>query len=240
VTAWSEARRSGGGFLAAVAARAERWLLEPASPKPRATDPEPYTRAVIAVVALGPRCGTTTVARALAAELARRDHSGTAIVTSESRGATAALATAPARRLARALPEHAASATGRLCLLDPDAAALRALAGSRPAPLVLDVRHGDPPESAVALADATVLVASPAVEPALADVVAATLARADATPPVVLNRAVELDAWSGRRPITIGDARLGARLALAGRDTTPGLARPIADLVDLLIGEEPS
>jgi hypothetical protein len=238
MTAWPEPRGS-GGFLAAVASRAERWLLEPAPPRPRAAEPEPDTRLVVAVIALGPRCGTTTIARALAIELARRDRSGAAIVCAESRGPTAALATAAARRLTRALPEESAAAAGRLCLLDPDGPALRELAATRPAPLVLDVPHGHPPESPVALADATVLVASPSVEPALADVVAASLARAGAAPPVVLNRAVDLGAWSGRDVLTIGDARLGARLALAGRDPTPGLARPIADLADMVAGEEP-
>jgi hypothetical protein len=238
MTAWPEARRS-DGFLAAVATRAERWFLEPAVPRPRAADPEPDTRPVIAVIGLGPRCGTTTVARALAIELARRDRSGAAIVSAENRGPAAALATAAARRLARALPGESAAAVGRLCLLDPAGAVLRELALSRPAPLVLDVGHGHPPESPFALADAAVLVAAPAVEPALADVVAASLTRAGVAPPVVLNRAVDLGAWSGRDALTIGDTRLGARLALAGRDPTPGLARPIGELADALLGEEP-
>jgi hypothetical protein len=81
-------------------------------------------------------------------------------------------------------------------------------------------------------------VAAPWVEPSLADVVAASLTRDGVTPPVVLNRAVDLDAWSGREVLTIGDARLSARLATAGRDPTPGLARPIAELADRLVGDE--
>jgi hypothetical protein len=236
MTAWSEARAR-RSLLAAVATRAERWLFEPATPRPRAADPEPGTRPVIAVIGLGPRCGTTTVARALAIELAARDRTGAAIVSAATRPAAASLATAPARRLARALPDGSATAAGRLCLLEPDAPALRELALGRPAPLVLDVGHGEPPESACALADAAILVASPSVEPALADVVAASLSRNGTPPPVVLNRASDLDAWSGRDVLTIGEARLGARLALAGRDPTPGLARPIAYLADALVGE---
>ena len=234
--AWPEAR-GGGRLVAAVAARAERWLLEPAGPRLRAAEPEPGCRPVIAVVGLGPRSGTTTVARALAVELARRDRGERAIVSARVRGPAPALATGPARRLARALPPDAAAATGRLCLVDPDDPAVRELASARPAPLVLDVAHGRPPESAVALADATVLVAAPAVEPALADVVAASLSRGRELP-VVLNRAVELGDWAGREFIPVGEARLGARLALAGRDPTPGLARPIAELADRLVGEE--
>jgi hypothetical protein len=245
-TTWAEAgqaipaqARRGASLVALVAARAERWLLEPAPTRPRAIDPPPQPRPVIAVIGLAPRCGATTIARALAIELARRDRGSAAIVSAASRGPAPALATAPARRLARALPPEAASAAGRLCLLDEDDPALRELAASRPAPLVLDVPHGRAPEAPVALADAAVLVATPAVEPALADVIAASLTIDGAAPAIVLNRAVDLAAWSGRAALEIPEARLGARLALAGRDPTPGIARPVADLVDALVGEQP-
>jgi hypothetical protein len=238
MTAWSEARAR-RNLLAAVATRAERWLLEPPAPRPRAADPEPGMRPVIAVIALGSRCGTTTIARALAIELAGRDRSGAAIVSADVRPPAAPLATAAARRLSRALPDDTATPAGRLCLLDADAPALRELAISRPAPLILDVSHGRPPESACALADAIVLVASPSVEPALADAVAASLTRSAVGPPVVLNRAVDLDAWSGRDVLTIGETRLGARLALAGRDPTPVLTKPIAYLTGALVGGDP-
>ncbi|MEA2439552.1 MAG: hypothetical protein QOH76_976 [Thermoleophilaceae bacterium] len=234
----SAGERGAAGFLSLVASRAERWLLEPAPPRPRAAEPPPDARPVVAVIGLGPRCGTTTIARALAIELARRDRSGAAIVSACNRGPAPALATAAARRLARALPREAASAAGRLCLLDPDDAAIRELALSRPAPLVLDVEHGRPPQGPFALADAAVLVAGVAIEPALADVVAASLTRGGLAPLIVLNRAAELSAWSERDVLMIGEARLGARLALAGRDPTPGLARPIGQLADALVGEE--
>jgi hypothetical protein len=236
MTAWPEAR-GGGRLLAAVAARAERWLIEPAAARPREEDPDSRARPVIAMIGLGSRCGTTTLARALAIELARRDRSGAAFASASVRGSAPALATAPARRLARALPPESAAAAGRLCLLDPDDPALRELAAHRPAPLVLDVGHGQAPEVPCALADMTVLVAAPAVEPALADVVAASLARGADRPAIVLNRAAEPGAWAGRDVLAVGEARLGARLALAGRDPTPGLARPIAELADLLVGE---
>jgi hypothetical protein len=226
-------------LFAVVATRAERWLLEPAPPRPRAAEPVPEARPVVAVVGLGPRCGTTTVARALAIELARRDRSGAALVSARARGPAPALATAAARRLARALPSEVASATGRLCLLDPDDPSLRELAHSRPAPLVLDVEHGRPPQAPVALADFAVLVAGPAVEPSLADLVAGSLAGEGAPPPpIVLNRALDLAPWRHRDVLIVAEARLGARLALAGRDPTPGLARPLAMLADQLIGEE--
>jgi hypothetical protein len=234
VTAWPEPHRR--GLLAAVAARAEAWLLEPAQPHPRAADPEPGARAVVAVVGLGSHCGTTTIARALAIELARRDASGAAIVSAWSRAGAAAIAGGTARRLARALPAGAAAA-GRLCLVDADDPALRQLALNRPAPVVLDVGHGTPPEPFVALADEIVLVAAPSVEPALADVVAASLSRGSSMPTVVLNRGGDAGAWASRDVLEIAEVRLGARLALAGRDPTPALARPIAELADLLVGE---
>jgi hypothetical protein len=231
----------GSGLVALVAAKAERWLLEPATPRPRAADPPPEVRPVIAVIGLGPRCGASTVARALAVELARRARGGAAIVSAISRGPAPALATGPARRLARALPPEIASAAGRLCLVDDEDPALRELAINRPAPLVLDVPHGRAPEAAFALADAAVLVASPLVEPALADVIADSLMRDRGKPAIVLNRAVEdIGGWSDRDLLVeIPEARLGARLALAGRDPTPGIARPVAELADRLVGEGP-
>src|SRR4051812_32064967 len=145
--------------------------------------------------------------------------------------------TAAARRLARGLPREVATAAGRLCLVDPDDPAVRELARSRPAPLVLDVEHGRPPQGPVALADHAVLVAGVEVEPSLADVVAESLARDGVPPPIVVNRAVDPGSWGRRGALIIGEARLGARLALAGRDPTPGLARPIGQLADQLVGE---
>jgi hypothetical protein len=235
MTAWPEARR-GSGLLALVAARAESWLLEPAARRPREADTVRDSRVVVAVVGLGPRCGTTTVARALAIELARRDSASAAFASTAARPATPALATGAARRLARTLPLEAAVATGRLCLLDPDDPGVRELVRARPAPVVLDVEHGRPPQGPAALADHVVLVAAPAVEPALADVVRDCLTP-DGITPLVLNRAFEDGSWRGRGGVRVGEARLGARLVLAGRDPTPALARPIAELADLLVRE---
>ena len=48
-----EARR-GPGLLALVASRAERWLLEPAQPRPLAVDPPTEVRPVIAMPAAQP------------------------------------------------------------------------------------------------------------------------------------------------------------------------------------------
>jgi hypothetical protein len=229
MTAWPEQRR--GGLWAAAAARAESWLLAPAAALPAArVERELPPRAVVAVVGLGPRCGATTIARALAVELARRDPSGAAIVSSASVPGAAGLATGAARRLTRAL--GGGSPAGRLALLEDGDPGLRRLASDRPAPLVLDVGHGTPPEPALALADRAVLVASPEVEPALAEVAAAALARGAAGPLLVLNRAPDAGGWRTVPDARVGESRVGARLALAGREPFGALGAAAAALAD--------
>lgn len=228
MTAWPEQRA--GGLVATVAARAEAWLFEPAGPRAARAEPQAPRRAVVAVIGLGPRCGTTTVARAVAVELAGRDPAGAALVTAPPGGAATPLATGAARRLARALGGRA---VGRLALVDVDDPACRALPSERPAPLVLDVGHGTPPEVALALADQALLVASPDVEPALAEVAAAALARDGFVPLVVLNRVADAPAgWHEEAEFTVGESRLGARLALAGREPLGSLGSAAAALAD--------
>jgi hypothetical protein len=227
VTAWLEQRR--GGLVAAMAARAEAWLLEPAPPRAAPAERQLPPRPVVAVVGLAPRCGATTMARALAVELAARDPDGAAVVSASAGPATAAVATGAARRLARALDSRA---VGRLALAAADDPVLPRLASERPAPLVLDAGHGTPPETALALADRAVLVASPDVEPALVEVASASLARGRAEPLVVLNRAVEIEDWRGEPHAIVGETRLGAKLALAGREPLGALAAAAAALAD--------
>src|SRR4051812_2351168 len=113
-----------GDVVSAWLARAEAWLLEPADPAPPAPavfDAPPQPPAV-AVIGLARGCGATTVARALAVELALRDPAGAAIVTSERMPVAGApsLGTAASVRLARsmrALGCTAVRAAGRLCLV---------------------------------------------------------------------------------------------------------------------------
>jgi hypothetical protein len=232
VTAWSAQRR--GGFVAAAAARAEAWLFEPAAPRAERSKRPAPPRPVVAVVGLGRRCGSTTIARALAVELGRRDPVGVAVVSAESLASGATLATVPARRLARSLAGAGCEtrAVGRLAQVAADDAGLRDVADERPAPVVLDVSHGTPPEPALALADRAVIVASPDVETSLVEVSAAALARDGRPPPlVVLNRIVD-DDWTGVPAIAARESRVGARLALAGRDPLGPLAAAVAGLAD--------
>lgn len=232
MTAWSAQRR--GGFVAAVAARAEAWLFEPTTPRTAGSTHVAPRRPVVAVVGLARRCGSTTIARALAVELARRDALGAAVVSAESLASGATLATVAARRLARSLAGAGCETrpAGRLVLAAAEDAGLRDIADERPAPVVLDVPHGTPPEPALALADRAVIVASPDVEPSLVEVAAAALARDwQPRPLVVLNRAME-EERTDIPGIAVRESRVGARLALAGRDPLGPLAVAAAGLAD--------
>ena len=218
--------------LAAFATRAAAWLVEPATAERGAPLAAAPALPSVAVVGLGPRCGTTTIARALAVDLAARDARGAAVVSGTGRAPQPALATPGARRLARVLgPAAGAIAVGRLCLVEEDYALLRALVSETRAPVVLDVGHGTPPEPAVALADRLVLVASPSVEPALAHVVARSLSPGGETA-IVLNRPADAHAWAGTDALRVPESRLGARLAGGGRDAPGAFGAAVRELAD--------
>jgi hypothetical protein len=236
------ARDASGGraLVAAALARAEAWLLEPAEavepphaiPAPPAV--ELRARPVVTVMGLAPRCGCTTVARALAAELGAREPGGAAVVSCAGTAGGPALGTASAGRLARALGRLADGAeprsSGRLCLIECGDHAALADATRYLAPLVIDVGHEPTPSSAVAVADHAVAVASPGVEPALAAVVGDALAELGPRPVTVLNRAGALEGWEGRVEIVLPDSRVAAQLALSGREARGELGRAIGEL----------
>lgn len=226
----------GRKMLASALARAEAWLLEPVG---SADPPEaivPRNQPVVGVMALAAGCGTTTVARAVAAELAARDGGAVAVLGPSPSGMPAP-STASAGRLARAV-EHLASerprTAGRLCLLASDHPTALAAATRCLAPLVLEVGHGQDPTRAASLADHMLLVAPSDADPALAAVVAEYLARLGPEPLVVVNRAEEPDGWSGRPALTLADSRAGAALAVAGREPRGALGAAIAEVVNQL------
>lgn len=246
--------RGGRGFLSAALSTAGAWLIEPAEATEPAAETAPRTptaaRAVIAVFGLARGCGATVVARGLAAELAARDASGTAAVACDAGTTGIPLATQAASRLAGALedvPGARTRAVGRLCLVEGADHCALADSSRYLAPLVLDVGSASIGGAPAAIADRSVLVASPAVEPALARVAASCLARVGATATVVLNRArpvegtgveddPELDGDAGRHAppgfLPLPDSRLGAQLALGGREARGELGRAIAGLAD--------
>jgi hypothetical protein len=227
--AFGESRR---GILAAAAAAVESFLLEPAEPRTQTASVPPEQRPVICVFGLARGCGSTVVARALAAELATRDPAGTAAVCCEVRAAGIPLATHAATRLARALedvPGAAPRAVGRLCLVagaDP-----LTLAGTARhfAPLVIDAGSAALGGAPASMADHTVLVTTQAVEPALAPVGAECVARVGPVPIVVLNRAPHDQMGA----LALPNSPLGAQLALGGREARGDLGRAIAALADL-------
>lgn len=201
------------------------------------------TRPVIAVAGLGARCGTTTVARALGAELALRDPAGAALVTAEVLdGGALPLGTPAAGRLTRSLSRALPLRTrtiGRVCLTACSAEQATTLAdvAHELAPLVLDVSEPSQVAVAASVADAVVLVGSPATEPALAVVLADSLRRVGPDPLVALNRdRDEAERWSGRCTLRLPESRMGAQLALAGREPRGRLGGAIAELADLAAG----
>jgi hypothetical protein len=219
------------GPLGTALATAGAWLLEPAQPvrEPELLAPAP-ARPVVAVFGLTKGCGATVVARALAAELASRDPVGAAAVHCEARAAGIPLATPAAGRLARRLADVAGAhtrAVGRLCLVGgADAGALVDTA-RHVAPLVLDAGTslGGVP---AAVADRVVVVSGPSTEPALGLVAAGCLARLGHEPILVGNRARE--PWPGVH--VLPEARMGAQLAIGGREPRGELGRAIAELAD--------
>jgi hypothetical protein len=221
-----------GTLLAAALARAEAWLLEPAPERAVTRPVELPPRPVVAVVGLGPRCGATTLARALGARLAGRDPGRAAIVA----GAGEAPGFAPAGRAAAKLAARFRSGgvparpAGRLCLLAAwDYAALSSSARGL-APLVLDVRRNGSAGVAASVADLTLIVAPASGEPALAELATRALGRAGREPLTVVARGADRSRWEGRASIRLPDSRTGARLASAGWEPRGALGAAVASI----------
>jgi hypothetical protein len=245
----SEAWRSTGrrpSLFGALAARAEAWLLEPVEPPAagpvaagasgRASPP------LVAVSGVARRCGATTVARALAAELGARDPCRAAVVAGDLAGAIP-IATPAAARLARVVAGRTAAqvrASGRLCLVaGAELAALEAAVDGL-APVVIDAACGWLAGPA-SLAGRVVLVADPSVEPALVELVRSSTEAISRDPLVVLNRARPPADGDGERwavaALHLPDSRAAARLALAGREPPNAFGALVAQLADCC--EEP-
>jgi hypothetical protein len=214
------------------------WLLEPAEPEAPPPVGALGPRPVIAVFGLSRGCGATVVARALAAELAARDSAGAAAVSCATRASAVSLATQAATRLARSLadvPGAATRAVGRLCLVGGADELALADCARHFAPLVLDAGSGALGGRPAALADAMLLVASEASEPALAAVAAACLARVGPEPVVVVNGGGH-GTWGDRAAVTLPRSRMGAQLALGGREPRGELGRAVGRIADLVEG----
>ncbi len=220
-------------FLAAASA----WLVEPAGPAEQRLGTASSTRPVIAVFGLGRRCGATVVARALAAELATRDTAQAAAVSCSVSLGGVPLASRAATRLARTLaevPGAATKAVGRLCLVGGADSLRLGDTARHHAPLVLDAGSAAVGGTPAVVADRVLLIAAPCVEPALGAVVAAGIAAVATEPLLVLNRAVEAGGrWEGRAAVTLPESRMGAQLALGGREPRGALGEAVARLADM-------
>ena len=75
------------------------------------------------------------------------------------------------------------------------------------------------------------------MEPSLAAMVAESLARVGPQPLVVVNRAgPDHEGWRGVAALELPDARMGAHLALAGREPRGELGRVVGELADRCAG----
>jgi hypothetical protein len=234
VNAWSHPRRT--GLLAAVLARAEAWLLEPPSAGGAPQAPTPPPRPVVVVRGLARGCGASSIARALAASLARGDPCGVAVVVGGPPGGGPRIAAPPAVRMARTLAAtgcEATRASGRVCLV-ADEGPLALAVERADAPVVVDVAHTSPPAEGLGHADVVVLVGSPAVEESLIDAVEASLASAGHMVEIVVNRVAPDDLPRSAAPgrLLVGESRLAAQLALTCREPRGPFATPIAELAE--------
>lgn len=220
------------GLVAEVLARAEAWLLEAAEAPPAARPLLVPPRPVVAVVGLGPRCGATTLARALAAQLAGADPIGAAVVAGSAEVPPFAPALPAASRLCTQIGPGARAA-GRLCLTEArDSGALASL-WRGVAPLVLDVPADVPPRGPASVADLTVVVAAGDGEPALAELACRALARAERSPLIVVSRPDETERWEGRAALALPYSRPAARLAGAGWAPRGAFGAVVAELCSL-------
>ena len=240
MSAWPERRTRAP--LHALLARAGEWLVAPPAdvrpPRPEAppADPDP-PRPLVAIVGLAPRAGASTIARAVAVRLAALDPRRSAVLHAADRP-RAATATPAAARLTRGLAADGceARAVGRLCVVPADHP-LPPLAGSRPAPLVIDVPHAHPAEGAVALADHVVLVATPDVEAALARAAEESLRRAGASLSTVIARVAGDPPAGPSHALIVPESRLAAHLTLACREPRGTLGEVATELAERSLAE---
>jgi hypothetical protein len=227
-----------GGVVGAALQAVQAWLIEP--PDSRALDSLTAAgappRRTVAVFGLSPGCGTSVVARALAVELAARDPAGAAAVGGEPASGSVRLGAPAAARLAGSLadvPGASTRATGRICLVAGAGEPALVDCARHFAPVVLDAGSDALGGLPAAVADRSVLVAAPDAEPALAAVAAACLARVGPDPMPVVNGGRD-ERWHGRAALCLPRSRVGAQLALGGREPRGELGRAVARLADLV------
>jgi hypothetical protein len=233
--------------LTGLLRRASDWLVEPLDaahegdvlivPAEPVEPAPPRRQPLAAVVGLARRCGATTIARALAIELADREL-GAAVVASPQTPAVVGLGTSPAAaRLAEILPSlSSVRAAGRLCLTVYEDPAELGAATRTVAPAVIEVEPGVPAVEAAPVVDRVVLVAPPSLDPRLAAAVAETVSAVADDPLIVVNRCDDHGPWLLAADLLVPESRLGARFALAGRDPRGWLGSSVRQLADMCAG----
>lgn len=218
------------GILAALASQLSAYVLEPLEPVVE-TEPaelEPYP--VLAVVSSRPRCGATTVARMLAAELALRGDGAALVWSTGTRGRRRAAVSRAALRLGGALTGVAETQPlGRLCLAGGGDVGRLVAAARYLAPVVLDLAPDGSAAAGARRADRVVVVAAATDEPALARAVALVIGGQSLT---AVNRVGDRAAWEARADVFIPDSRIAARAALLGTRALGALGGAIAELAD--------
>lgn len=233
--------RQGGGVAASVLESVAAWLVEPAAARDDRPVPiEVARRPVIAVAGLHRGAGVTVIARAVGVALAARDPAGVGVVSGSSSSRPLSVANLAAGRLTRALGPlvlGSTQAVGRLCIVEGAEPASLATHLRGLAPLVIDVADPSAAAAGASLADAVVLVGSPATEPALAAVAAERLAVVGPPPVVVINRmsgVAEAPALAGA--FTVPASRVSAHAVAGGRVARGAFGTAITLLVDRLEG----
>jgi hypothetical protein len=104
------------------------------------------------------------------------------------------------------------------------------------APVVIDAGSSLLGGVPACVADRTVIVTTPAVEPALARVASECVARVGREPILVLNRVRRAgepgSELVGETALRLPESRMGAQLALGGREARGDLGHAIAELAD--------
>ena len=225
-------------LLAAALARAQSFLLEPATPPTalarRPPPPIQLEQIELAVLGSKPGCGASTVACCLASALAVPGARPAHVITLSdglSRQPTPrALAGGAVWEVPLALAEPGEVAEY--------GAALGGLAG-RPSVVVWDVPAGEAGRADLVACDAqTVVVVVPgAGEPALGELLGRMLAERFGRVLVVANRA-DPAKWRGRADACLPESRIAARLAVRGRPPGGAYAEALGELTALLEGSD--
>lgn len=226
------------GWLAALAAQASAYVFEPAAPplEPEPLELEPYP--VVAVVSAAPRCGASTVARLLAAELATRAE-GSALLALPHAVRRTGPPSRPAIRLATALAGAVrVQPCGRLCVAPVGVAGPEALrerlstvaaAARYLAPVVIDLPPDGSGVAVAGVADRTVVVGRADGEPALLAAVASILG------PGVVRVVTRGDDPADRADFAIGESRLAGHAAALGSRAVGSVGADIVSLADALL-----